>query len=256
MSSHFFHGWGQDPVKRGASLFAFFFHAFLLGLACFSSSQKPPEKKKLLVLDKKFSPPVTRRISTSSPSRIQSAATPPPMKASTHKPVAKKEQPKKEEKKPLPPSSKKKQKPTLVQSQKPILQQHVKELEERIAKIEAKHDRMATKTTLAVPQAVLLSTNTSALTKAPSSAFFSSLETSEADDVSLLVGYLQSSLQLPDVGEVQIELRLRTDGSVEAMKVVKADSIRNKKYLEEELMKLSFPPLSSRSFLFTFCNRI
>jgi colicin import membrane protein len=88
------------------------------------------------------------------------------------------------------------------------------------------------------------------------------LEPSSADEdfVLSLIGYLQGYLQLPDVGEVQIQLTLRKDGKVENMKVIKAESEKNRKYLEENLPKLSFPAIyldktASRSFLFTFCNK-
>lgn len=151
-----------------------------------------------------------------------------------------------------------KKKAVLVDSSKPksFSEQHLKEIEERIAKIEAKNDRMLPKSELTVPAAVALSSS------APLQIASDFAISDPSDDpASFLVGYLQASLELPDVGEVQIELTLRKDGSIEKIKVVRAESEKNKKYLEEHLAKLVFPPMKNRnkdspsSFLLTFCNK-
>ncbi len=84
------------------------------------------------------------------------------------------------------------------------------------------------------------------------------LESSDEEYISFLIGYLQECLQLPDVGEVKIQISLRKDGSVETMKVMHTESAKNRKYLEEHLPNLSFPRIpgsSSHSFLITFCNK-
>jgi colicin import membrane protein len=152
----------------------------------------------------------------------------------------------------------KKAKTLQVQKQKTLKEEQLKELEERIAKIEAKNDRMPLKSELTVPTAITLNSEKSLQV----SKDFVTLESSSdsEDFVASLIGYLQGYLQLPDVGEVQIQLTLRKDGKVENMKVIKSESVKNKKYLEEQLPKLTFPQIylngaSTQSFLFTFCNK-
>ncbi|MBX9924477.1 MAG: hypothetical protein K2Y01_10240 [Rhabdochlamydiaceae bacterium] len=138
-----------------------------------------------------------------------------------------------------------------------VAQKHLQEIEERIAKIEAKNDRMPIKSELAVPTTITLSSQI----PPQNSLEFANYQTFAMEDaVSSLIGYLQGYLQLPDLGEVQIQLILRKDGKVDSMKVLKTESEKNRKYLEEQLPKLSFPSsilegVSSRSFLLTFCNK-
>ena len=149
---------------------------------------------------------------------------------------------------------KEKEKPVEVKQKKTAQDSRLKELQERIAKIEAKNDRMSTKSEFIVPAALTLSSPISEMQIEETLA-------TEDDSVSFLVGYLQQCLQLPDVGEVQIQLTFRNDGSIENVKVLRAESKENKKYLEEHLTKLTFPSMntlskeSSRSFLLTFCNK-
>ncbi len=75
-----------------------------------------------------------------------------------------------------------------------------------------------------------------------------------------LVSYLHQSLNLPDYGEVKIQLSLREDGTVAKMVVLKAESKKNKEYLEKNLPMLKFPRLNStlkeETFVLTFCNEI
>ncbi len=136
-------------------------------------------------------------------------------------------------------------------------QKQIREIEERIAKIEAKNDRMLNKSELTVPTTITLSSQT----PSQNSLEFTNYQTFATDDaVVSLIGYLQGYLQLPDIGEVQIQLVLRKDGKVESMKVLKTESEANRKYLEEHLPKLSFPlsileRAGSRIFLLTFCNK-
>lgn len=136
-------------------------------------------------------------------------------------------------------------------------QKHLQEIEERIAKIEAKNDRMPSKSELAVPATITLS---SQIPSQPAMEFANYQSFAMEDAVTSLIGYLQGYLQLPDIGEVQIQLILRKDGKVEGMKVLKTESEKNRKYLEEQLPKLSFPTsilegVPTRSFLLTFCNK-
>ncbi|MBU6149797.1 MAG: hypothetical protein KGQ54_06345 [Verrucomicrobia bacterium] len=136
-------------------------------------------------------------------------------------------------------------------------QKHLQEIEERIAKIEAKNDRMSNKSELAVPATITLS---SQIPSQPAMEFANYQSVAMEDAAASLIGYLQGYLQLPDIGEVQIQLTLRKDGKVEGVKVLKAESENNRKYLEKQLPKLSFPTsilqgVPARSFLLTFCNK-
>ena len=82
------------------------------------------------------------------------------------------------------------------------------------------------------------------------------------DDFTLsLIDHLQSHLQLPHIGEVKIQLTLRSNGTVEDLQVLSAESDKNKKRIEEKLPTLHFPSFSekkgnpsSRIFILTFCN--
>ncbi len=226
------------------------------GFALTSPPKKLFDSKKLVV--KTFSP------QNSAPS-VKVAAT-----SSQKTPVAAKKTPPKPEKKeakkvetqapasaPKKTPEPKKEKTLQVKKQKSAKEEVLKELEERIAKIEAKNDRMPLKPELAVPSSISLSSQTAL--QAPVALADQNFS---ADDefISSLIGYLQGQLQLPDRGEVQIQLTLRKDGKVETMKVIKTESEKNRKYLEENLSKLSFPSMylegsSSKSFLFTFCNK-
>ena len=78
-----------------------------------------------------------------------------------------------------------------------------------------------------------------------------------------LTAYLQEMLHLPDFGEVKVQITVAQDGSVMKYAVVKAESDKNKKYLEEKLTSLRFPEFkgkgikkSEETFVLTFCNEI
>lgn len=77
------------------------------------------------------------------------------------------------------------------------------------------------------------------------------------DYESQLISQLHEALYLPEHGEVKIELQLRKDGSVAKMVVLKAESVKNKHYLEKNLPSLRFPLLSEdKKFVLTFCNEL
>lgn len=63
----------------------------------------------------------------------------------------------------------------------------------------------------------------------------------EEDYISQLKGYLQSSLRLPDVGEVTIGLRLTAQGRVVEIDVLKTTSKLNEQYVLDHVPILSFP---------------
>ncbi len=83
----------------------------------------------------------------------------------------------------------------------------------------------------------------------------------DADYTDLLVSKLHESLRLPDFGEVKIQLSLRQDGSVVKVVVLKAQSEKNKQYLESNLTRLKFPRFEGTysnkkeyTFILRFCN--
>ncbi|MBS0629549.1 MAG: hypothetical protein JSS30_04910 [Verrucomicrobia bacterium] len=79
--------------------------------------------------------------------------------------------------------------------------------------------------------------------------------------VASLVQCLQETLDLPEFGEVKVEIVLKCDGSFVKMKVLQSQSDRNRKFLEQELKTMSFPPFTGElknekehTFVITFCN--
>lgn len=265
----------QDPVKRSLYLAVPGIHlALLLAIGLGPASITKPSTKKLVI----------RTISApASTSSVRSKTTPGP-KAKTAQPkqIAASPKPKaapkaleksQKPKEKLPAS---KPKPMLIPSpapekkmtnpqgiqikkQKSAREEQLKELEERIAKIEAKNDRIAKKSELFVPSTLVL--HSSAPLPAPAQIAAAEESSSEEDFASSLVGYLQTFLHLPELGEVQIQLTLRKDGKVDNIKIMRSESEKNRKYLEIEIPKLSFPSMyteaaGSRPLLLTFCNQL
>ncbi len=251
----------KDPMQRTLYILVPVVHILLfIGLSQTSPSKKTINSKKLIV--KTFAP-------SSSQSTFKTAATEKNTTPSKKPDIIKQKTP--EPKKPTvtpPPKTKKteapiqkknpaiqKEKTLQVKKQTVVRDQHLKDLEERIAKIEAKSDRMPTKSELEIPSSLVLNS-----LQGSKEFTISKLSLTDDDFSASLIGYLQAFLHLPELGEVQIQLTLRKDGKVENMKVITANSEKNKKYLEQELPKLSFPQsyldsFSSRSFLLTFCNK-
>jgi len=78
-----------------------------------------------------------------------------------------------------------------------------------------------------------------------------------------LVQMLHQMLNLPEYGEVKIQITLKQDGTVAHLKVISAESEKNKTYLEKHLPHLRFShftgPLSEKkehTFTLTFCNEL
>jgi len=246
----------KDPMQRSLYILVPTLHVALFGIFSLSASPEKQIQKKIVV--KTFTQPApavkTQIVSNKKAAPISA----PPKKAAP-----------KVENKPTPPTPKntppipikkppvpKKEKTIQVKKEKSAKDELLKELEERIAKIEVKNDRMAYKSELAIPSTLALSSEASL--QHPKELQTQDTPSNE-DFTPSLIGYLQSYLHLPEIGEVQIHLILNNDGKVKTMKVTKAESERNRKYLEEELPKISFPQIyltnSSNSFLLTFCNK-
>ncbi|HSX12369.1 MAG TPA: hypothetical protein VLF61_02650 [Rhabdochlamydiaceae bacterium] len=75
-----------------------------------------------------------------------------------------------------------------------------------------------------------------------------------------LISCLRNSLDLPELGEVKIELTLNKEGMVLKLKVVSSESVKNRNYLEKNLQLIKFPPLNGKetrkTFILTFCNDV
>lgn len=138
------------------------------------------------------------------------------------------------------PSPKKEEKP------EPVAQQLLEELEASLTKIESKPNKFSGKKSDVVPKSDY-SLQIDRL---------DNLDSKETEYQLELVSYLQEALHLPDYGEVKMEITLRPDGSVASLKVLEAESVKNRNYLEKSLPLLRFPVYDKtiRTFVLTFCN--
>lgn len=255
--------WEEDPLRKKSFIFALILHVLVFAFFLFPSSDKtnkPPSK----IVVRTIQAPLPATVSTKTASKsVESAKTvssvPKPVSAPSPvkkpaKPVAKKAQ--KESSKPVVKNSSEKKvaaKPKLTPVKtdpKPSkeLQKSLKEIEETIAKIATKGDTIPVKQSQSIVPKIALELD-------PLSE--------EEEYISSLVHHLQTHLELPDMGEVRIELTLQRNGSVEKVKVLSAESERNRKRLEEELPALCFPSflkgdqgVKTKAFILTFCNEM
>ncbi len=125
----------------------------------------------------------------------------------------------------------------------------VRELQESIAKIDKKSHKESASDILPAPKWI------------PELRIDEESTGEESLFVATLVQCLQETLDLPEYGSVKVELVLRRDGSFVKMKVLHSESEKNKKFLEQELKTVSFPPFNGNLknekehlFVITFCN--
>jgi outer membrane biosynthesis protein TonB len=123
----------------------------------------------------------------------------------------------------------------------------VKELEEIVAKIEDQHEEIIPPSSLQESSISLQNTAT---------VFVANPEESYQNN---LLSYLYEALHLPEQGEVKMQLTIKEDGSLAKMVVLKAESVKNRNYLEKQLPLLRFPYLQDlrvkeKTFILTFCN--
>lgn len=130
----------------------------------------------------------------------------------------------------------------------------LKELEETVAKIDEKRDKIIPSRQIDAPKWLHpLKIDTIKEIDNDGDVGDESYEQS-------LVGCLKESLDLPEFGEVKIELTLSINGDMMKLRVLESQSEKNKTYLEKNLKLMKFPPfggLSSdkkRTFILTFCN--
>lgn len=254
--------WNEDPLRKKATIFALVLHLIVLAFVVSPSADgkkkspskivvrtiqaplpsvttatsKPTQKSKPVVT------PIKAPARPSSPPKKEVKPVPPKVSKETPKPIAKKVPEKKPTPKPKPAPVKADPKPSKE------LQKSLEKIEETIAKIASKGDTIPVK-----PSQIVI----------PEIALELDCLSEEEEYISSIVRYLQTHLELPDMGEVKVDLTLRRDGSVEKVKVLSAESERNKKRLEEELPHMCFPPFSkgaqgmkTKGFILTFCNEI
>ncbi len=244
------------------TLFVLSLHVGFLLLLTFSPHKKQIKPTQhLIVRTEKLSPPKEKQNfspkTTTPPAPNPQKKEAPKKKAadpklSAKKPAQKKENPAEKPKKPVKKEMPKPPKKQEVQKKEELLsKQEIKELEEVLGLIEGKQKTTSHKT----PSI-----------KEPSS--FPSQEKEKAWEFDLsgsyqeeLISHLHSSLNLPEYGDVSIELTLRSDGYVTKVVVLKAESVKNRKYLETHLPLLRFPPLQGgvekeKTFKLTFSNEL
>lgn len=89
----------------------------------------------------------------------------------------------------------------------------------------------------------------------------SKAQTKEPYYEELLIAYLQNILDLPEYGEVKIEIEINGSGALVACKINESKSSKNAKFLTEKLSLLTFPipPLATadqtKKFSITFKNQ-
>jgi hypothetical protein len=224
-------------MQKKIALFVASVHLLVIFLFCFSPVKKPISPKKHLAV---------RTISprTSPASRTGSVVAAPKPK------VTKKESPTtKTATKPAPLKSKplQQKKPAVVEKGKPpkAPDKVWKEIDEALAKID---DKVYSK-----PQSKLDVPKVEG--SSPSQIFFSEDDGNEEET---LASFLHTSLNLPEFGEVKIQMTIKKDGTVARLTVLQAESHKNKAYLEKHLPLLRFPLIldNEKTFTFTFCNEI
>jgi outer membrane biosynthesis protein TonB len=260
-------------MQKKIALFVTSVHIILIVMFCFSPVKKTISPKKHIAV--RTIQPKTRTLTAAAPRTTkgggssETAAAPKP-KASK-KETVKKEAPKKEAPlkskttspktaaaKPAPAKSKpiNQKKPAMVEKGKPKKPPKApdkvwKEINEALAKIDDKvYSKSQSK--LDVPQ--MKGTSPS---KFPFPDF-GEMDEGEGTEEETLGSFLSSSLNLPEFGEVKIQLTIKKDGSVARLSVLQAESKKNKAYLEKHLPLLKFPLIldKEKTFTLTFCNEI
>ena len=209
--------------------------------------EKEIEKKSTPIIVTTYTPPAeVKKITTTTTSSQKQKTT--PIKKTTPAPAKKASPSTKKNKTEAKPSSEL----STVKKNTDPLQKELQKIQKSIAKIKEENDKIGKKSKLKDP---------------PKISFNHTASKSEIDKVTddayatSLANYLQMHLQLPDIGEVKIQLTLLENGTVEKIVVLSAKSERNKKRLEEDLPKLILPalpkkraPSRAETFILTFCN--
>jgi hypothetical protein len=248
----------RAPLKAAITTFVLCCHLFILIKMSVQLRPDKIVKKQIAVRTLSKSEPTVKPMKAAAP-----AARPPspPVKKEAPKPPLAPEPVKKT----APPIADKKVSKAPPQKKKEIAPRPkispdlLRDLEESIAKIDEKRDKLHAK------KRELSKNKQSDEIKAVQPTDYAALaESANVDDYqSLLVSYLRGELQLPEFGEVKIELTLHSNGSVAKWVVVKSESEKNRKHLESKLPHMKFPPpgkllfgKEQHQFVLTFCNEI
>lgn len=173
-----------------------------------------------------------------------------PVKAKSA-PLPKKNTPPKKKAAPIPKAKPKAQKLPVLEKKEvasaPMQKKIVKELEEIVAKIEEAHEKIIPSSSLQEIATPLQNT---------ASVFAINPEENYQNN---LLTYLYEALHLPEQGEVKMQLTIKEDGTLAKIVVLKAESVKNRNYLEKQLPLLRFPYLQDlrvkeKTFVLTFCN--
>ena len=216
-------------MLRKIAFFVIGSHLLFVIFLFFSPVKKiSPPSKHVVVRTTTFRPVEKKATSKPQHSSSQKAKTAPskPVQEKSKKSIAKE-----------PPKKKK------VEKKAPEIPQNLlEELEEIVTKIESKKEKGYSPPQLEVPSAV--------------GDFALKSDGYEES----LVSYLHQALHLPEYGDVKIQLTVREDGTVVKMTVLKAESKKNREYLEQNLSVLHLPPWFSKkkeeTFVLTFCNEL
>jgi outer membrane biosynthesis protein TonB len=238
-------------MQKKLALFVVSVHLLVIFLFCFSPVKKPISPKKHIAV--RTIQPKTRTSPAPRTHQVGGSASAPKPK------ITKKEAPKKESPanktvaKPAPVKSKpiQQKKPAMVEKGKPpkAPDKVWKEIDEALAKID---DKVYSK-----PQSKLDVPKVKG--SSPSQIPFPDFgEDDEGTEDETLASFLHTSLNLPEFGEVKIQMTIKKDGTVVRLTVLQAESHKNKAYLEKQLPLLRFPLIldKEKTFTFTFCNEI
>ncbi|HSX12492.1 MAG TPA: hypothetical protein VLF61_03290 [Rhabdochlamydiaceae bacterium] len=242
----------------------------MIFLFCFSPVKKPISPKKHIAVrtiqpKTRTSTAIAPRPSKGGGSTAASAAAPKPklikkeaVKKETPQPKASSKGKATAAAKPAPLKSKpiQQKKPAMVEKGKPKKTPKApdkvwKEIDEALAKIDDKvYSKRQSK--LDVPKM-----KGSSPSKLPFPDFGEADE-GEGTEEETLGSFLSSSLNLPEFGEVKIQMTIKKDGSVARLVVLQTESRKNKAYLEKHLPLLRFPLIldKEKTFTLTFCNEI
>lgn len=229
-------------MRKKITLFVISIHLFFIAFLLFAPPQKTPPPKKPIAIRtalpiKKVTP---RPVAAKTPPKTKPAPPPPPKKSAPAKTS------------PQAPPQKK-----TVPSKKPVAKENPKPPKKSVpAKIENKVQEPLAKIEEKVYRRPQLQLDVPKLENIP-------LEPAPIDEEKVsveesLVSFLHASLNLPEFGEVKIQLTIKKDGTVARLVVVETESKKNKAYLEQHLPKLRLPLglEQEKTFTLTFCNEV
>ncbi len=237
--------------------YAFFLHFLLLALVLIWPAQAPPKKrvqvKEVRLVQERAAvaaaptaaapPAAPTAIPTVTPVAKPTEAAPPTEKPTT-KPAAPPATPKKEVKQPPKPKAEKKEtpKPKAEKKETPKIKTEPKEP----TKKESNRQKLAKalKDSLAKMERSEAPSSSQQITELGTIDRLSFTTANESDGYSPdLIKSLKLQMQLPEMGQVKLDLTLKSSGEVLSFDIIDAKSSINRKYVEKRLPSLHLPPL-------------